>query len=715
MVQRIRHFGNWVPANLVPCLVLIAAISASASPQPVSSWSQAYTVDREEASGLLTLRTPFYGVQHDLRKGGVVSSIRLDHGSGSNLLVRPMETFVRDSQGAVFADVRDPGPRVTHRRDGLTEIVTVESGLRDEGNRASEIRLKTVFEYHWGYIKIRKEFIAPAGGIALRELCALRTAVVPALAEYGYREGKTEAEGAPPFSFGSCRWGRLRAASDPQVNTEFLPRYVMLADPGVEGLEWFAGSDLSQWDLQLTGRRGRGQFVLKHSEGPKSIALAISPFQGGTNTVTLAKTCVLDFYLAVPILEGRALPPWFHSSFNRNRGEWVSPAQVDKWADSGIQTVHCHNDGDYYGDGLFWRDGSYPPYPDMDRFNEVIADCHRRGIRVATYFSNKELHPDTKEFQQHGQEWGRKNRKGDLQHNIFKGQSEFGAQMCLRSGWLDFLKMSIDRVLTNHPLDGVYYDWNVALLCCNGLHEGKPAGEVGAGHWDIDELLSLMEWTRQRVGPRGLAIVHNTTTPMFATENFSSHVVANEWGYGKWKDKAPGLNDLPLEWSLVGARPRGVISYGQIDAQSPKRLQRVFALQALLSGVTPWPASAESSELCSVLKPIGDFASWKFADWRNQAVALQGGQCGSAIYSRPGEAYLLVANFEGSAREIVCSVRPEKLPFPVKDLTAATMLLRAAGDKQLNPDVRRLAGSGVTLSMAADSVVLLRLVGEPAR
>ena len=58
--------------------------------------------------------------------------------------------------------------------------------------------------------------------------------------------------------------------------------------------------------------------------------------------------------------------------------------------------------------------------------------------------------------------------------------------MCLRSGWLEFLKLSIDRVLKNHPLDGVYYDWNVALFCCNPLHEGKAAAEAaarGTGTW----------------------------------------------------------------------------------------------------------------------------------------------------------------------------------------------------------------------------------------
>ena len=183
------------------------------------------------------------------------------------------------------------------------------------------------------------------------------------------------------------------------------------------------------------------------------------------------------------------------------------------------------------------------------------------------------------------------NRKGDLQHNAFNDKSEFGAQMCLRSGWLDSSQGFHRPCAHPPPLDGVYYDWNVALLCCNPRHENLKAGQAAAGHWDIDELLNLMEWTRQRVGPRGLVIVHNTTTPMFATENFADDVVANEWGYGKWSGEGPDLPALPLEWSLVGARPRGVISYGRLDAQAPRRLHRLFALEALLAGVTPWPAS----------------------------------------------------------------------------------------------------------------------------
>ena len=41
-----------------------------------------------------------------------------------------------------------------------------------------------------------------------------------------------------------------------------------------------------------------------------------------------------------------------------------------------------------------------------------------------------------------------------------------------------------------------------------------------------------MEWhAAPGVGPDGLIIVHDTTTPMFATENFADYVVATEWGY----------------------------------------------------------------------------------------------------------------------------------------------------------------------------------------
>lgn len=683
-----------------------------------SRWPQPYSVQRDSAAGVLRLQTAYYAVEHDLRSGGVIRRIALTHGKSANLLLRPLETRVRDEHGAVLSDLPDAAAEVTHRRAGLHEIITVESALVGPEGHGSGVRVKTIFEYRWGYVKIHKEFLLPATGLRVRELCPMTTVLAPNLSEYGYREGTTEEEGAPPFAFGSNRWGKLRAGqpSDPPLLTPFVPRSIIFVDPGVEGLEWFRGSELSQWDLSLTGRRGQGQCRLELSTEPPGLALALSPFWSTNGVTTLTNGCAFDFYLAVPLLEGHAEKPWVHTSFNRNRGNWVSTEEIQRWAEQGCQTVHCHNDGDYFDDGLFWRDGSYPPYPDMDRYDRVLQDCRRVGIRTATYFSNKELHPSTQEFQEHGRPWGRMNRKGDLQHNFFRGQSEFGAQMCLRSGWLGFLKQSIDRVLKNHPLDGVYYDWNVSLLCYNPVHEGKDVDAPARGHWDMEELLDLMEWTRQRVGPGGLVIVHNTTTPMFALENFADHVVATEWGYQKWTDRAPELADLPLEWSLAGARSRGVISYGAIDSKAPRRLHQVFALEAFLGGVTPWPASPEALALLPLFAPLGDLATWQFADWRNTAVTLSDRRCASAVYSRPGEAYLLVANLEPTARELECVLHPERLAHPlaspraaskwtVKDLTEPARR-ESAG---VSLDVQQLVGKGIRIAVPGDEAILIRV------
>jgi len=65
------------PAVQAACLgslaILVAALGALADqpgPKLRSTWPQAYSVERNEASGILTLRTPYYTVAQDLKKGG---------------------------------------------------------------------------------------------------------------------------------------------------------------------------------------------------------------------------------------------------------------------------------------------------------------------------------------------------------------------------------------------------------------------------------------------------------------------------------------------------------------------------------------------------------------------------------------------------------------------------------------------------------------------
>ncbi|MCZ2149836.1 MAG: DUF6259 domain-containing protein [Bryobacterales bacterium] len=683
------------------------------------TWPGEYRVERRDAAGTLALSTPYYTFRHDLKRGAEISVVAYTHGSSTNLLVKPIDAYVATAEGESFHSQNDASPEVVLDSSGKARVVRVTSRLLSAKGKDSGIRLRTRYEYRWGYVKVRREFVFGESPIAIRRVSVLSAVFDPSLEQYGYRQGIADQEGVSPVSFGVMQWRKQRAGAyfDPPLQTRFVPRYLVLANPGIEGIEWFVSDDLAQWDYQAAGKPGAGSCGVSSSITPLGVSVSINPLDI-TGRVPARGTWTFDSYLGVPILEGHANPAWLHTSFGARGGKWVTEEQVKEWADSGIRTVHCHNDGDALGDGLFWRDGSYPPYPpeDMKQYDLTIGRCHAHGIRVATYFSNKELHPATRDFKEHGEEWGRKpDDTGKLHHNLTR-HGEYGAQMCLKSGWLKTLERNIDTVLKNHNLDGIYYDWNVALYCNNPLHVGKSTNGVSGrtetlalsptGHWDMDELLELMEWTRERVGPKGLVIVHNTMAPMFATENFADRVVGMEWGYGKLSRSVPPVEELPVEWSFAGARSRGVIGYGSIDQGAPEHLRRVFAVETLLTGVAPWPASEEAIALYKILAPLGDLTRYQFQDRRNRAVKVDAADCITAVYSREGEAWILLGNTSSEARQARVKISPGNLPVPLRSLGSVQQM---EGGVTASLDASRVAGEGETVRIPAAGVVLLRI------
>jgi hypothetical protein len=139
-------------------------------------------------------------------------------------------------------------------------------------------------------------------------------------------------------------------------------------------------------------------------------------------------------------------------------------------------------------------------------------------------------------------------------------------------------------------------------------------------------------------------------------------------------------------------------------------------LEALVAGVTPWPASPEAFELFEVLKPIGPFGACRFADWRNQAVTISGARTASAIYSRPDESWLVLANLEEATQEVSCVLHPNKLPYPLSSVTTALLLPSGNTSSNMSDkaaphslDAQQLTGSGVTLTIPPDGAVLLHV------
>ena len=719
-------------------LIILTIPSTAAS----RGWSpQSYKVERNEQRGVLELSTPYYIIQHDLRGGGAISTIQLIHGQAENLLVSPIESNVqlasdgepllteeRAREALMYRDIHDKTPKVTHSKSGQWEEVMVEASLLDDRGQDSGVRTRTTYAYRWGYIKIHKEIIAPSKTVRARALSVLSTIFDPSLSWYGYRPGVRELMDPNLFTWrnGQIRqWGRIRAGThfDLPLATKQLPRYLVFANHGVEGIEWFMADDLKQWDYQMTGTPGTGYCTAQASTDPLGVAVSVYPLalssryelpKGGAAPLT--GTYSFDYYIGIPILEGHAYNPWFNKSYAVNKGKWVTEEQIRSNAADGVGTMHLHNDGDHLGDGLFWRDGSYPPYPaeEMEKMDQTVALIHKHGMKTAPYFSNHELHQSTNEFKEHGREWGRiVDDQGNLRPNYY-----YGSHMCLKSGWSDFLKFSIDRVLKKHDFDGVYYDWNIAMFCNNPLHVGKESngvsGEKGLGaiaisetaHWDMEELLELVEWTRDRVGPEGIIILHNTLVPMFATENFANYVVGMEFSYGKLSVSVPHPRDLPLEWNFAGARPRTVIGYGTIAPGAPKRLFRAHAVTTLMTSVAPWPVSDEAIEIYRILEPLGNLDNYQFQDFRNPAVTINSQNAVSAVYSKPGEAYVLIANLDVDAETVRCLVAPEKLANPFSLVAEAELI----GEQDRLPlDARKLTSVGEEIRLPADGVLLLHL------
>jgi hypothetical protein len=192
---------------------------------------------------------------------------------------------------------------------------------------------------------------------------------------------------------------------------------------------------------------------------------------------------------------------------------------------------------------------------------------------------------------------------------------------------------------------------------------------------------------------------------MFATENFANYVVGMEFSYGKLMISMPKPEELPLEWNFAGARSRAVIGYGTIAEDAPRRLYQLHAITTLMTSIAPWPATGEAMALYKILEPMGDIEQYRFEDGRNKTVKLDDRDCLTAIYSKPGEAYILLANVDTNTKKVRIQVDLQNLPYPLATIASAEILEKNASFLH----VANLTGGGEEVTIEADDVVLIRI------
>jgi len=171
-------------------------------------------------------------------------------------------------------------------------------------------------------VKIRKEFLIPAGGNARAgSMPVLETVLAPSLSDYGYRKELREEEGAGAVLRSEVTAGaklRLGDRSDPPA-----------ADSLCATFHDFRGTPESRdWSGLWLGFVAVGAAVQRTPREPAmpasspawirprwalSISPAVEGRHGGSAT---GHACACEYFLAVPIHEGHAHRPWLHTSFN---------------------------------------------------------------------------------------------------------------------------------------------------------------------------------------------------------------------------------------------------------------------------------------------------------------------------------------------------------------------------------------------------------------
>ena len=103
-------------------------------------WPREYSVKQDDISGILTLSTAYYTIQHNLKSGGAITKIKYTHGNVANLLVEPIKTSVQNDSGIIFNDADSPSANVSCTKTGKTEIVTIQCSLVNKSGQDSGIR-----------------------------------------------------------------------------------------------------------------------------------------------------------------------------------------------------------------------------------------------------------------------------------------------------------------------------------------------------------------------------------------------------------------------------------------------------------------------------------------------------------------------------------------------------------------------------------------------
>ena len=552
----------------ISCLMMAGCASQPFPPRPTpvtNSWNG--------RKSLQTFENEFIRWEHD-SKGGTLTGAYVLNDSSDNILTAPMSFQIvlenADRSLEVFENT-GVASSLAFEKDG----VAMQYGFKSlkTGAGLPGVTVNHAIHYgEWGDAEHRIKLEVKTPLTNLRKLSPIVLKMTDKTFDtYGAKEMRACGHDKWGLS-GVADWLSLKTDQDEIYRCSRVPLYLLLFERGGAGIEYSMMSDISQWEA--LGEKQSG--VLIHNKEGHSYEFTVSAYDSDEKC-TLDGVYEFDFRLTLPFIRKKMCPirpaesMCYYERGSANR--WPTDADFQSMQDAGYTLLKIHNDCDNCHDGIFWRDAVYPPYPPavMKQMDESLAKAKEHGMKVVPYISMKEMHPEAPWFKDHSEEWAKLNEPNGPVWITSWGDLIFGGVMCLKSGWLEKRKATIKQILDNHDFKGVYFDWCTALECNNTRHFAKH-------HWDIDEHIELLKWTKALSGPDGEIYLHMTHVPLLVAENMSSLLLTEE-------SVQPVISQTMFtpHVHFMNTAPRSVCN--MLENRSPEN-NRKIAMAALLNHAT---------------------------------------------------------------------------------------------------------------------------------
>lgn len=600
--------------------------------------------------GKISVTSDYWVLEFDPHRGGVLDSIVFLHGSGKNLLVTPFQTNVDgwSDENCSHVEVH------SSKQDNIVRL-SFSGQLSSADGKPGPVGFQTTWTLSAFVIRADHKLLFNQGR-AVSSVGIGSTAIRPELSDFGLRISSL-VDDPEPRKMAGATFGKVERAGSRLIQQYRTPNTLFFFDRGVEGFDLMTASDLAAWETGLTGRSGVGNFTAKVADDGESIQIVREPLHVPQPAMIARGEYSFAYYIGLPRIVENANRDFRHIAIGSE--PWVSDAEIKRWADSGVNIVRLHDD--YNADGKFWHDGDWPPYDEkgMAEVRRIIATCHRYKIRVVSYVSMYEFHPQSAGFHDHEQEWKRTvDEIGTPIHNRVEN-GEFGEQMCPQSGWLDRLKRDVERAYRELGLDGVYYDWVVSLSCNNKNHSAGL-------HFGTDGVIDLLAWTRRLISPNGILIVHQYGLMQSITfENFADLVVNME--EHSHSTSLLKVDDIPTVSLLAESLPRSPCP--PYEKNNLEERYKNNIAQLVLLGMFPWSVPTEGAGYDATLDLFRAFKPYSLSDYHldntfSGAVHTAWDDVRGAVYVKRDQALVVISNTDRESRKhVVWTVKPDRLEF----------------------------------------------------